>query len=130
MYNSLQLHIFYHLCRYEIVCATTVHYDLAYPVFGFASSPKQTVSLGWVLWLPSRELSSSSKIFRPQHPLPQHFILELWKCEFHHHLLSYLDTHRIYVRYFHRQSIYFTASASSSSSSSRKSISIIILPSL
>jgi hypothetical protein len=51
MYNSLQLQLFYHLCRYEIFHATAVHYDLAYPVFGFASSSKQTISLAWVLYL-------------------------------------------------------------------------------
>ena len=51
MYNSLRLHLFYHLCRYDILCATAIYYDLEYPVFGFASSLKQIVSLGWVLYL-------------------------------------------------------------------------------
>jgi hypothetical protein len=55
--------------------------------------------------LVSREISTSSKIFYPQHPLPQHFVLKLRQCEFHHHISSYLDTHRIYAQFFHRQSI-------------------------
>jgi hypothetical protein len=55
--------------------------------------------------LASREISSSLRIFRPHHPFPQHYILFLWQCEFHHHLSSYPGTHKIYVRFFQRQSI-------------------------
>jgi hypothetical protein len=52
-----------------------------------------------------RELSSSSRIFHPQHLLPQNSVFVLRKFDSHHLFSFYLDTHTIYVHSSHRQSI-------------------------
>jgi hypothetical protein len=133
MYNSLHLQLFYHLCRYEIVCATAVHYDLAYPILSFSSSPKQTVSLGWVLCLiiqlqenfPHHQRSSALSIFCLNIPSLSFnnvsfttIFLLIWT------LIGFMSDFSTY------ETFYFTSSTSFSSSSLRKSISISILPSL
>jgi hypothetical protein len=124
---------FYHFRRYKIICATAVHYDLAYPVFGFASSLKQTISLGWVLWLLLRfqenflhhqrsftlsvlylKISSLSFVNVSFTTI----FLPIWK------LIGFMSIFSI------EKAFHFTSSASSSSSGSRKSIYISILPPL
>ena len=46
-----QRQFLHHLGRNEIICAPTVHYNLAFPALGLARGPEQSGSLSYVLHL-------------------------------------------------------------------------------
>ena len=133
MVNRLQLQLFYHLCRNEIICATTVHNDLAYPVLGFASSLEKSGSLDrtlhLLLWCQKNfshhQRSSAFSILCLNIPplffgdvsLSTLFLL-IWTFII---FLSILST---------REAFYYSTSSSSFTSSTRKNVVINIISSL